>query len=215
MEQELGFFFRIGVYSRQLYIFFRTLTYLKNWNLFLSQFITCALYFFRSPYRMIDKSTNPYGETPYFTLDHIAKNFGILSTDRILDMGCGRGLGVLFWNQRIKAESYGIDNYAPFIQRATWLKNLLSLDRVHFIIEDFFSFPLDQMTVIYLYGTCLSDEAIEKMIQRFAQLSTETKIITVSYPLSDFSSQFATEKEINGIFPWGRSPIYLNRKIED
>lgn len=211
--EKLGFWFRIGIYCRQLLIFFRTLIYLKNWPLFFCQFFSIVLYFFRSPYRMLDRSTNPYGETPYFTLDKIAKAFGILSTDRVLDLGCGRGLGVFFWNQRVKAEVFGIDNHALFIKRASFMKKFLRLDRVHFIEADFFSYPFDSMTVIYLYGTALSDEAIEKMTLKFSQLPRDTKIITVTYPLSEFSAKFSTEKEIPGLFPWGKSSIYLNRKI--
>lgn len=209
---DLGFFFRWSIYFRQILIFFRTLIYLKNPYLLCAQFLNFVFYIFRSPYRMIDKVTNPYGETPYFTLDKIAKKFGILSSDRVLDLGCGRGLGVIFWNQHIKAEAFGVDNYQLFIKRANCVKKILCLDRIHYKLDDFFEYPLKDISVIYLYGTCLSDDAIAKMIERFVQLDSNTKIITVSYPLSDFSSKFNTEKQIIGVFPWGTSPIFLNRK---
>lgn len=212
-EEDLGFFFRISIYVRQLLIFFRTLIYLKNPRLFFSQLFTLIIYFFRSPYRMLNKNINPYGETPYFTLDKMAKNFGVLSTDTVLDLGCGRGLGVFFWSEQVKAQSYGIDNHAMFILRANRIKKVLNIKKAHLIEGDFFEYPLEKMTVIYLYGTALSDEAIEKMIQRFIQLSTSPKIITVTYPLSEFSSKFVTENQFTGFFPWGRSEVYLNRKI--
>jgi len=93
-------------------------------------------------------------------------------------------------------------------------------------------------TVIYLYGTCLPDEEIALLTRRFESLPTSVRIITVSYPLSDYtkngsridsglrelsrspdpilepfsvySSSFCTIKQFSASFPWGEGEIYLN-----
>ena len=70
-----------------------------------------------------------------------------------------------------------------------------------------------QATVIYLYGTCLDDEEIKRLVRRFEGLAPGTKVITVSYPLSEYADTYMTHKEFPARFPWGRAQVYLNYKV--
>ena len=89
---------------------------------------------------------------------------------------------------------------------------MLQPDQV--ICADILDADLSQATAIYLFGTCLPDPVIEKLVQRFCQLSSSTKIMTVSFPLSDYSSAFKTLKEFIGSFPWGKTTIFLNHRLQ-
>jgi hypothetical protein len=56
---------------------------------------------------------------------------------------------------------------------------------------------------------------IETLIEKFKNLSPGTKILTVSFPLSDYSSEllFQTEKVFNVNFNWGESRVFLQTKL--
>jgi hypothetical protein len=81
-----------------------------------------------------------------------------------------------------------------------------------FSCADFLTADLSQATVIYLYGTCLKDTTIDALADRFSTLSKEVKIITVSFPLSDYSSSFVTRQSFIASFPWGKGEVYLNSR---
>jgi SAM-dependent methyltransferase len=69
-----------------------------------------------NPYR--NKEAFPYGETPLCSLKKIADRFGLKSSDKVVDLGCGRGRGVFFLAQHYRCEVTGIDLVEPFIERA-------------------------------------------------------------------------------------------------
>ena len=73
---------------------------------------------------------------------------------------------------------------------------------------------LKKATVIYLYGTCLEDHTIKALISRFKQVAPGTRIITVSYALSDYTDQplFETMKRFPARFTWGEGDVYIQVK---
>ena len=96
------------------------------------------------------------------------------------------------------------------------LKTASSLSQtlpVTFRCEQMHLSDFSQATAIYLYGTCLSDEDILQLVQKLEVLPPSVKIITVSYPLSDYSSNFRTTKQFSASFPWGEGEIYLQQTL--
>ncbi len=171
-------------------------------------------YRFLNPYR-INKSflkkkghtdLDTYGETPLTSLYIIAQECGINAADHVIELGSGRGRGAFFLADVIGCQTTGVEWIPEFVSRA----QALASDNPIFICGDMLQQDLSQATVIYLFGTCLPDETIELIISVFLKLKPSVKIITVSYPLSDYSSHFKMEKQFSVSFPWGIADVYLN-----
>ena len=68
---------------------------------------------------------------------------------------------------------------------------------------------LTKASVIYLYGTCLKDEAISTLLFSFKELKKGTKVVTVSYPLSDYTDAFVLKKKFIASYPWGKTEVFI------
>lgn len=180
-------------------------------------------YFWKNPYQISKKflmrkgvgNIHVYGETPLTTLALIARESVLTSCDFVFELGGGRGRGAFFlnalWGCRVKVFEW-IDTFAEIGEK---LASQFQCNDVFFSHADYFHADLSEATWIYLYGTCLSDEEIEKMIQSFLKLSVSTKIITVSYSLQEYSDDFIVLKQFSGSYPWGEADIYLNGRRSD
>lgn len=207
-------FFRFFEWGRVLLRYYRRLSFLFTDLLLSSHYIA------RTPHQvskafMIEqgaKNIYTYGETPLTTLDRIARQCGILSKDVVYELGCGSGRTVFWLHHFIRCKAVGIDYQPTFIRRANRVKEWLRLDRIAFYLEDMLSANYRDATVIYLYGTCLEDAIIEKLLERFEQLKSGTKVITVSYPLTDYSESYKLIKHFPARFPWGKAEVFLNLK---
>ncbi len=147
-----------------------------------------------------------YGETPLTTLYEIACRFGISSRDHVIDIGCGRGRGINFLRHYIGCQVTGVEWHPIFVEKS------VKDPKSKVICCDFLSMDFKDASVIYFYGTSFSDEVITKLTQSFELLEKSVKIITVSYPLSDYNPAFGIEARLKGSFPWGKADIFLNRK---
>jgi SAM-dependent methyltransferase len=196
------------------------LRYYRNVHFLLNDLLLFSLYLLQNPHQVSkkfmklrgEKKIYTYGETPLTTFDKIARECGILSKDIFYEIGCGSGR-TLFWLRHfIKCRALGIDYQPTFIRRANRLKKWMKLDRVSFLLEDMLKCDYSKATVLYLYGTCLEEEKIEKLTARFCELKQGTKVITISYPLIDYSNAFSLAKQFSVRFPWGKAEAYLNIK---
>lgn len=179
-------------------------------------------YFFKSPFKISrrflkargESDVYAYGETPLTTLEKIAQECRLSSRDHVFELGSGRGRTCFWLNQFIGCSVVGVDYVPQFVQRAHAVKVRFNVKNVQFRLEDFLQTNLSGATVIYLYGTCLETKAIEKLIERFLTLPAGTKIITVSYPLTDYAkgSAFEVMKRFPARFTWGTADVYLNVK---
>lgn len=177
-------------------------------------------YRFSNPFRLSKEflkkknalQVDAYGETPLLVLARLAKECGLCSKDRIIEMGCGRGIGVFFLSYLVGCPVVGIDWVPTFIDRAKAISNAVHPQLpVEFLCQDMVDTDLSSATCIYLYGTCLDDAVIEVLVDRFEALGPSVKIVTVSYPLNEYSQQFYTETQWMGSFPWGEGEVYVNR----
>lgn len=151
-----------------------------------------------------------YGETPLVTYEAIANAVSLQPTDLFLELGCGRGRGALFIAHFYQCSVIGIDWVDTFIDIANALVQDYHMPKISFLAGDYFTLDWGNPTVIYLFGTTLSDEDIRRLIPRFLSYPT-SRIVTVSFPLSHYSDQFHIEKFLTGEYPWGQTEIYINR----
>ncbi len=155
-----------------------------------------------------------YGETPLPVFAQIARECALSPHDTLFELGCGRGRGAFFLSHLLGCKVIGIDWVPFFIQTAKRIADsIMPTLSVSFRCEKMDSVDFSNASVIYLYGTCLPDQEILHLIAGFR--SASAKIITVSYPLSDYSSEFCTLKQFTALFPWGETEIYLNQKTKN
>ena len=158
-----------------------------------------------------EADVHAYGETPLPVFAAIAKECNLGPRDHLVELGCGRGRGAFFLSHLTGCSVIGIDWVPQFVQRANALaESIHPRLPVSFKCQNMAEADFTGATVIYLYGTCLADEAIETLVRRFEKLSPTAKIITVSYPLSDYSEKFQILKQFTALFPWGEADVYLN-----
>lgn len=162
--------------------------------------------------KMGAQDVDTYGETPITTLWKIAQECKMTKEDHLIELGCGRGRGVFFLNDLIGCRATGIEWNPDFVHLAQQAVNHDDPTSLCYICSDMLSADLSDATMIYLFGTCLSDQYIKKLIQRIEQLHQPPQVITVSYPLSDYSDHWQVIKEFEGSFVWGSTSIFLNRK---
>ncbi len=143
-----------------------------------------------------------YGETPLSTMARIAGECGITESDHVIELGAGRGRATLFLAEVIGCKVTAYEQIPEFSKVLTEVAH----PKIEVIEEDFFFCQQFDASVIYLYGTMLKNEEIELLASRFPR---GVKIITVSYPLSDYSDKYETIKSFPGRFPWGKTEIYL------
>jgi hypothetical protein len=158
-----------------------------------------------------EQCPDAYGETPLPVLAKIAEECGLSSKDVLFELGCGRGRGAMFLSHLIGCHVVGIDWIPFFIQKAqTITASIFPRLFTDFRCVEMQFADLSGATVIFLYGTCLSDEIINTLTARFERLPPQVKIITVSYPLSDYNLRFKVLKQFSALFPWGEGEIYIN-----
>ncbi len=215
-------FFNLKTTFFRLYEWVRvaTLYYPRRVRFLWIDCLFAAQYVWKSPHRMSKhfqirrgaKNIYTFGETPLTTLDRIAKECRILSKDNLFELGCGSGRTCFWLRAFVGCRVTGIDYLPTFIQKANRIKNWSGISEIEFLKEDMFTANLRKATVIYLYGTCLEDDEIEKLIENFKDLRPKTRVISVSYPLTDYSSEFRLIKQFKGRFPWGKADIFINEK---
>ena len=174
-------------------------------------------YRFRNPYRICkefikNRGEDVYGETPLPVIATIARESHLSPKDILFDLGCGRGRGTLFFSHLTGCQAIGIDWVPAFIDTAQQIARSISLP-VQFRCEEIQAADLSKATFLFLYGTCLPDDTIHALIDRWVHLSPQVKIITVSYPLSDYSPRFKTFKQFTAQFPWGEGVVYFNSTL--
>ena len=146
-----------------------------------------------------------YGETPLTTMASIVTAFDIRENDRVIEMGSGRGRAALYLAEYVGCRVRAYELIPVFIEKMACVK----APNLEMLAEDMFLADFSWATTIFLYGTLLSDEEIEYLAKRFPK---NCKIITVSYSLSEYSESYTTRKTIWGLFPWGKTEIYLNER---
>lgn len=177
------------------------------------------MYLFHNPYSiskrfLIKKGKTDiyaYGETPLTTLELIARQCGIGPSDCVYELGAGRGRGCFWLHSFIGCSVVGLEFVPDFVDRANRITKRLALSNIEFKLANFCKSDFKGASVCYLYGTCLEDGDIKALIEKFSKLPAGTKIITVSYPLSDYAEKpyFEIMKHFTAPFTWGEADVYV------
>jgi len=178
------------------------------------------MYLFHNPFSISkrflmkrgEENVYAYGETPLTTLEIIAKEAQIGPRDCVYELGSGRGRSCFWLNTILGCRVVGIEYIPEFVERAELIRKKLKMSNLEFRCEDMLKTDYSGATVCYLYGTCLDDQSIKKLIQKFSSLPSGTKIITVSYSLNEFTDKktFEVMKRFTVPFTWGSADVYLN-----
>ena len=171
-------------------------------------------YFFKSPYRIGReyKKQEPYGETPLATLDTILSHCPLRPGEVAYELGSGRGR-VCFWLALYKGhKTVGIEYIPAFVDKAKKIASRFNVKNVEFIEGDILTQDLSQATWIYLVGSALSDDTICKLCKKLEKQPQLTRIITISYPLTAYSTspKFVLTKTIDVEFSWGMTQAYIH-----
>lgn len=162
-----------------------------------------------------EKELYDYGETPLTTLAHICKYAEVTDQDRVFELGCGRGR-TCYWLRYILGceKTVGIEIIPEFVQRAQLVQRKCEVDRIEFRNEDMLKSNYSDASVIYFYGTSFDEEFIYKLVKKFKELPKGTKVITVSYPLTDYAddSTFELMSRFPAQFVWGIGDVYVQIK---
>ena len=172
--------------------------------------VLCCSYFFFNPYRIVRKYlqkrgiSNPhqYGETPLSTIDSLIKAAGgIKQYQYFADLGAGRGRLAYFIQKKYNCRVYAYERVEIFVSKGQWL-----YPKVRFCNTDFLKEDLSKMDLIYLYGTMMTENEILLFVNK---INLHTKVITISYPLTDYDSRFEILNTIDVLFPWGKTKGYV------
>lgn len=201
-----------GEFFKVAWLYYRSFSFLKI-DLYLR-----LIYLFNNPYKISKRflmkkgvdEVYAYGETPLTSMEMIAKQCGLTKKDCVFELGCGRGRTCFWLHSFVGCSVVGIEYIPEFVERADQVKNRLGISNVEFRLEDMAKTDLSGATACYLYGTCLDEPTIHTLASHFAKLPIGTKIITVSYPLTDYlSNSFEVMKRFTVPYTWGSADVFL------
>jgi len=153
-----------------------------------------------------EMDVHQYGETPLLTMDLIAKNAELSSKDHLYELGSGRGRTSFFLNYFYGCRVTGIEWIQKFVEKGNKISQKHCLE-VFFRNENFLNSDFSDASIIYLYGTMLPDSMIFQLCKKIRK---GVKVITISYPLSDYDSKFQVIQQFTALFPWGEADVYIN-----
>lgn len=196
--------------------FIRSLKFYKNPEFRKADLALLGAYFGANPYKLSrkflqskgEKIIYAYGETPLTTLEKITNICGLTKDDTIFELGCGRGRTCFWLAHILRAKVIGIDFVPTFIEKANAVNQAQNLQ---FLCEDFLKSDLSKATVVYLHGSCMPDEDIEKLNRKLIRLRKGLKVITVSFSMSDYDSadHWEEQKVFVADFSWGSTEVYF------
>ncbi len=175
------------------------------------------LYAKKSPYKiskefLISKNKNEihtYGETPLTEFYDFLIRADVSEKDVFIDLGCGRGQIVFLVSTFFGCSAVGVDCIPVFCERAERIAAASNLP-CRFVCEDMQNLDLKAATILYFYALWHEEDYLKKMIRKLSLLNKGTRIITVGFPLCDYSSSFSVLFSSPCSYPWGKTELFLN-----
>jgi SAM-dependent methyltransferase len=177
------------------------------------------LYYFKSSYSIYKKymkknglsSIYTYGETPLTVFQEMFLKSSLTSNDCFIDLGCGRGRGLFLASSVWGCKALGIERVSAFCEKGNQVAKLLST-QTKLVCGDIISFDLSKGTFFYFYAICMDEEELNLSIKHLENVSEGSKIVTVSFPLTEYSHSFSVISSWESRFPWGSSEVFLHLK---
>lgn len=186
----------------------------RKWDLTL-----LSSYLFKSPYSISKRylldhgAEDPYlyGETPITSMDVIARRCNFSSSDLIYELGCGRGRCSFWLHAFMGCKVEGIEIIPEFVQIAQAVKSYYEISNVNFTCMNILDVDYSKATAIYLCGTCFEEVLIKKIVKKLRETKSGTKVVSVSYPLTDYTQKplFTVVDRFSVPFGWGNMDVYL------
>lgn len=148
-----------------------------------------------------------YGEIPYSVCREMVKISGITERDVVYDLGCGRGKFLFYVNLATGATCIGVDLLPTYIAIAEKITDKLGIKKIHFFEEDILDVDLRTASVVFIHGTCFSEELREGIIQKVDELREGTRLISVTKPFEHPHLRLVEKKTL--LISWGLSHIYF------
>ncbi len=213
-------YFNVKIY--QFKEFTKALKYYLSLRFLLIDVFFFLFYMFKNPYRMNrqfmqrigSENVYSYGETPLTTWHKIVKRSKIKKEDHILELGSGRAKTCFWLNNFIGCQSTAVEWNPSFIFYSNIIKTIFRIKNMNLINDNFFNIDYSFASVVYLYGTSLKTDEILKIIDKLKNLKTGSKVITISFSLTDYiNSEFELINHFSVSFPWGNTLAYIHKKI--
>jgi hypothetical protein len=160
-------------------------------------------------YRSLKMDPFVYGETPLWSVFQLFQRLNLKPDAKVLDIGAGDFKVAFFLEAVFGFHVFGIEKIPHFCQQANYLKTQLSKDRIEVIEGDFLKEKLPDCDVGFLFGSNLDDEVIFALLDRIRNIPL---MITVSFPLSDYSKNYRVQEEFELPFLFGKTTVYINCK---
>jgi len=197
-----------------------TFRYYKNLKFAFTDILQKLIYGFVNPYRVSKKfliknksqDIHMYGETPISIFGDLLKSSGLSKKDTFFELGCGRGRLCYFVSLFYECNVVGIEQIPTFIKILRFLKKIFRINNLKIINQNMFDVDYSTASFIYLYGTCLKDNEIFSLIDKFKNLKKNSKILTISTMLSVYDESFKLLKKYKVNLPWGSAFAYLFQK---
>lgn len=155
----------------------------------------------------LDKEELTYGEAIWSSIDKIMRIINPEPGKVFYDLGCGVGRVCFFANIKYGLKSYGIDLLPTFINNADKIVKKLNLKNISFLRNNWLEIDFSDADIIYVAGTCLSDETLDSLTEKIVKLKSGTYVISVSNLLN--SDKLLLIKEMYLPFSWGKAEVYL------
>lgn len=161
-----------------------------------------------------EENIHTYGETPLTTLETIVKRCDIHKDDLFFELGCGRGRSCFWLHSFVGCPVVGIEYNPHFAGIAQKIVTKFGLKEIDFRCEDLLTSDYSKATVVYLYGSCLDDNFLVNLVEKLKRLPAGAKVITVSYPLTDYMYEpiFELVDSFDVPFTWGTATVYYQQK---
>jgi len=196
--------------------------YYPNWQFARVDTYLLRNYIFQNPYRLSKKyheekgigGIHSYGETPLTTMEKIARECGLKASDKVYELGAGRGRACFWLQSFVGCEVVGIEFVPTFVRIAQQVKRKFNIQGVTFLYRHILEVDYSDATVIYYYGTCAETSFIQALVDKLKVLPPGTKVITVSYPLISYMDEpiFELITTFSASFAWGKANVYLQVK---
>lgn len=159
----------------------------------------------------IDKEELTYGETPYFTAYKILKEAKIKNGMVVYDLGSGLGGFTYLANLVFGAKVVGIEIIPSFFEFTSKLVNKFNLKDIKFIKKNIFESDVYDADIIYIAGTCFSEQSKKMLENMMRNAKKGAKIITLSYSLPSQNLRLKKVKKL--WFSWGWGTVFFHEAV--
>ena len=180
------------------------------------------VYFLKNPYTIsrkfleakLEEQVHCYGETFLTSMFQIAIRAGITEKDVVIEMGSGRGRATFFLHNFFKCKVIGLECIEEFVEKAGILAKTYHREKVSFFCGDMFEMDPKEASILYFYGSALSEKDESRFFQFLEKTQEKAKIITTSYSLQELfpKSNFQVIDQFTASFLWGEAEIFINQR---